>query len=60
MIALVRYFSGKPIYVYVMMLYGILMVLYLNYHEVREVFQARPVIGERAGVHLGREGDCPH
>jgi len=53
LIALVLYFSGKPVYVYVMMLYGILMVLYLNYHEVRDVFRAKPGVEEQASVHRG-------
>lgn len=43
LMALLLYFRGKPWYVYVMMLYSIPMVLYLNYHEVRVVFQSRPI-----------------
>ena len=42
LMALLLYFRGKPWYVYVMMLYSVPMVLYLNYHEVRVVFQPRP------------------
>jgi hypothetical protein len=42
LMALLLYFSGKPWYTYVMMLYDIPMVLYLNYHEVRVAFQPAP------------------
>jgi hypothetical protein len=41
LMALLLYFRGKPWYVYAMMLYSVPIVLYLNYHEVRIVFQLR-------------------
>jgi hypothetical protein len=37
-IALVLYFGGRPAYVYVMMVYGLLMVLYLHQADVRAAF----------------------
>jgi hypothetical protein len=48
LMALILYFRGKPWYVYVMMLYSIPIVLYLNYHEVRVVFQFRPTDPQQA------------
>lgn len=48
LMALLLYFRGKPWYVYVMMLYSVPIVLYLNYHEVRVVFQSRPTGPQRA------------
>ena len=40
-VALVLYFSRKPGYVYMVMLYGIFMVIYLNYADVYATFQTR-------------------
>jgi hypothetical protein len=48
LMALLLYFRGKPWYVYVMMLYSVPIVLYLNYHEVRVVFQFRPTALQQA------------
>ncbi len=48
MTALVLYFTEKPFYVYVMMIYGVILVLYLNYSEVEASFfslQDRPWSG---------------
>jgi hypothetical protein len=56
LIALIRYFTGKPFYVYVLMLYGIFMVLYLNYHEVQVAFRSKPVIENREEAPQG--GEC--
>lgn len=39
LIALALYFTTKPKYVGLMMLYGVLMVLYLNYSEVANTFR---------------------
>jgi hypothetical protein len=40
--ALILYFWQKPGFVYLMMVYAIFMVLYLNYYEVRAAFNNRP------------------
>ena len=51
-LALLVYFRHRPLYVYPIMLYGIVMVLYLNHFEVREVFLPRSapqVFGGRQG-----------
>jgi hypothetical protein len=47
LMALLLYFRGKLWYTYIMMLYNIPMVLYLNYHEVRAAFQPRQVEPQR-------------
>ncbi len=39
--ALGSHFDHKPIYVYPIMLYSILMVLYLNHHDVRIAFRSK-------------------
>lgn len=44
LIALILYFTGKPFYVYILMLYSIFIVLYLNYHEVQVAFRSQPVV----------------
>jgi hypothetical protein len=38
-LALVLYFEGRPAYVYMMMLYGIVMVLYLHQDDVQAAFR---------------------
>ena len=51
-LALLIYFRFRPVYVYPIMLYGIVMVLYLNHFEVREAFLPRSApqaFGERQG-----------
>jgi hypothetical protein len=48
LMALLIYFRGKLWYTYIMMLYNVPMVLYLNYHEVRAAFQPRQVRPQRA------------
>jgi hypothetical protein len=53
LIALILYFTGKPFYVYILMLYGIFMVLYLNYYEVQVPFRSKPVIENREEAHQG-------
>jgi hypothetical protein len=49
LMALLIYFKGKLWYTYIMMLYNIPMVLYLNYHEVRAAFQPRQEGPQRVG-----------
>ncbi|MBN1937505.1 MAG: hypothetical protein JW934_22800 [Anaerolineae bacterium] len=39
--ALILYFTSKPAYVSLLMLYGVLMVVYLNYSEVANAFGPR-------------------
>jgi hypothetical protein len=56
MIALILYFTGKPFYVYILMLYSIFMVLYLNYHEVQAVFRPKLVVENREEIPQGDEG----
>jgi len=56
LIALIRYFTGRPFYVYVLMLYSIFMVLYLNYYEVQMAFRSKPVIENREEAPEG--GEC--
>lgn len=55
LIALILYFTGKPFYVYILMLYSIFMVLYLNYYEVQVAFRPKPVIENREETHQGSE-----
>ncbi len=38
-VALALYFNSRPVYVYPMMVYGIFMVIYLNYPDVQQAFQ---------------------
>jgi hypothetical protein len=47
-LALVLYFSGRPTYVYVMMVYGIVMVLYLHQADVQAAFRT-DTLGSEAG-----------
>jgi hypothetical protein len=44
--ALVLYFNHKPVYVYVLMVYSILIVVYLNYSEVYATFQPASILEE--------------
>ena len=44
--ALVLYFNQQPGYVYIIMLYSILMVIYLNYFEVYATFQPASILEE--------------
>jgi magnesium-transporting ATPase (P-type) len=55
-IALLLYFGGKPWYVYILMLYSIFMVLYLNYHDVRMAFRPKPVVENREEAYQGDAG----
>jgi hypothetical protein len=43
---LVLYFNQQPGYVYIIMLYSILMVIYLNYFEVYATFQPASILEE--------------
>jgi magnesium-transporting ATPase (P-type) len=56
LIALILYFTGKPFYVYILMLYSIFMVLYLNYYHVQMAFRPEPVVENREGAYQGDEG----
>lgn len=55
LIALLLYFSGKPWYVYILMLYSIFMVLYLNYHDVQMTFRSKPLVENQEEVPQGCE-----
>ena len=55
LIALILYFTGKPLYVYMLMLYGIFMVLYLNDHHVKTAFRPESTIENREEAHQGSE-----
>jgi hypothetical protein len=57
LIALILYFTSKPLYVYAMMLCGILVVLYLNYYDVRVAFQPGPKPVEKSGVDKRRRSE---
>ncbi|MBU0490799.1 MAG: hypothetical protein KKA73_21370 [Chloroflexi bacterium] len=46
LLALILYFHSRPALVYVMMFYGILMVLYLNTQDVRATFQSRSTVAD--------------
>jgi hypothetical protein len=46
LIALFLYFHEKPFYIYIIMVFCIFMVVYLNYSEVKESFRSRPVAAE--------------
>ena len=52
-ICLWLYSTLEPIYIYPVMVYCILMILYLNSHDVRVVFHAGH---EHAGPGVGRDG----
>lgn len=39
--ALILYFTSRPVYTSILMLYGILMVIYLNYSEVANAFHSQ-------------------
>jgi magnesium-transporting ATPase (P-type) len=56
LIALILYFTAKPFYVYILMLYSIFMVLYLNYYYVQMAFRPEPVVESREGAYQGDEG----
>jgi len=56
LIALILYFTAKPFYVYILMLYSIFMVLYLNYYHVQMAFRPEPVVESREGAYQGDEG----
>jgi magnesium-transporting ATPase (P-type) len=56
LIALILYFTGKPFYVYILMLYSIFMVLYLNYYHVQMAFRPKPVVEDREGAYQGDAG----
>ena len=47
LMALILYFRGKPTHIYLMMLYGIFMVLYLHQAEVQTAFRAKPGHADR-------------
>jgi hypothetical protein len=55
LIALILYFTGKPFYVYILMLYSIFMVLYLNHYEVQVVFRLKPVMENQDKAQQGGE-----
>ena len=55
LIALILYFTGKPFYVYILMLYSIFMVLYLNYYEVQVAFRLKPVMENQDEAQQGSE-----
>jgi magnesium-transporting ATPase (P-type) len=56
LIALILYFTAKPFYVYILMLYGIFMVLYLNYYHVQMAFRPEPGVESQEGAYQGDEG----
>jgi len=56
LIALILYFTAKPLYVYILMLYSIFMVLYLNYYPVQMAFRPEPGVESREGAYQGDEG----
>jgi len=45
--ALLLYFDYTPAYVYILMLYSIVMVVYLNYSEVYATFQPASILEKR-------------
>ena len=55
LIALILYFTGKPFYVYILMLYSIFLVLYLNYYDVQMAFRPQPVVENREEAPQGSE-----
>lgn len=46
LVALLLYFYGKPWFAYLMMIFGIGMVLFLNYNETQDPFQPPPDPGD--------------
>jgi hypothetical protein len=48
-LALSFYFYDKPWFAYILMVNGLGMVLYLNYHDTQAPFQPVPVIGDLRG-----------
>jgi hypothetical protein len=51
LIALLRYLGGRPWYVYLMMVYGIFLVIYLHYYDVKMAFLpgSSTAVGEERG-----------
>jgi hypothetical protein len=49
-VALVLYYLEKPLYVYIMMAFGIFMVLYLNHPEVLLSFKTKPAVKDWGGI----------
>lgn len=49
-VAIALYFQGKPFFIFPMMIYGIMMVIYLNYSDVINSFQTRPMTDEWGGI----------
>ena len=41
LIALILYFQSKPLHIYILMFFGVFMVLYLNYANLQVFFQIR-------------------
>lgn len=50
LLALLIFFGARPVYAYLMMVYGILMVLYLHQDDVQAVFRLAPGPGARAAL----------
>jgi hypothetical protein len=46
LIALFLYFHERPFYIYIIMVFNIFIVIYLNYSEVKEAFHSRPLENE--------------
>ena len=44
LLALGMFFRDRPLYVYFMLLYGIWMVIYLNFSDVLEAFNAERLV----------------
>jgi hypothetical protein len=55
LVALVLYFRGKSWYAYILMFYGILMVLYMNTYDVRMAFRPWLRIGDQDEGRQGSE-----
>jgi len=49
-VAIALYFQGKPFFIFPMMIYGIMMVIYLNYSDVINSFQTRSITEEWGGI----------
>jgi hypothetical protein len=48
--AIIKYFQYKPVYGYIIMVFCIFMVIYLNYSDVLATFRTEPSVKEWGGI----------
>ena len=50
LVALIYYFNSKPLFLYPVMVYGIFMVMYLNYNDVQDAFKPMKPTEDEGGA----------